>query len=135
MSTNHTVNYQLSQWEATDPVLREDFNADNRKIEKALRERNILAIDHIYEGDGEDGVGLNPYRRNLMVFLVGDSHSLLMVRPATTAVCYSATGEAALVNVTWSEMGVTWTSANSDPAMICNKSGAKYACIQVLSIE
>lgn len=37
MPTNFTENYHLSQWEATDPVLREDFNADNLKIDEALR--------------------------------------------------------------------------------------------------
>lgn len=36
MSTNHTANYSLSQWEPTDQVLRADFNADNAKIDEAL---------------------------------------------------------------------------------------------------
>ena len=37
MSSNHTANYSLSQWERTDKVLMEDFNADNAKIDAALR--------------------------------------------------------------------------------------------------
>ena len=36
MSTNHTTNYDLCQWEATDQVLRTDFNQDNAKIDAAL---------------------------------------------------------------------------------------------------
>ena len=36
MATNHTTNYQLCQWEATDKVLRTDFNQDNQKIDAAL---------------------------------------------------------------------------------------------------
>ena len=36
MPTNHTPNYQLSQWERTDRVLMDDFNADNAKIDAAL---------------------------------------------------------------------------------------------------
>ena len=36
MSTNHTANYDLCQWEATDQVLRTDFNEDNAKIDAAL---------------------------------------------------------------------------------------------------
>ena len=36
MSTNHTANYDLCQWEATDQVLRTDFNQDNAKIDAAL---------------------------------------------------------------------------------------------------
>ena len=36
MASNHTAQFGLSQWAATDPVRREDFNEDNRKIEEAL---------------------------------------------------------------------------------------------------
>ena len=31
-----TTNYQLNQWEKTDRILMDDFNADNQKIEAAL---------------------------------------------------------------------------------------------------
>ena len=37
MSSSHTPNYQLSQWEAEDKVLRTDFNADNAKIDAAIK--------------------------------------------------------------------------------------------------
>ena len=33
---DYTQNYQLNQWEASDRVLREDFNSDNAKIDAAL---------------------------------------------------------------------------------------------------
>lgn len=36
MASNYTENYGLCQWEATDQVLRTDFNEDNAKIEAAL---------------------------------------------------------------------------------------------------
>ena len=32
----HTTNYNLNQWDADDVVRREDFNADNAKIDAAL---------------------------------------------------------------------------------------------------
>ena len=35
---NYTENYQLNQWEESDRVLMEDFNADNEKIDAALAE-------------------------------------------------------------------------------------------------
>jgi len=38
MSTNKTEHYQLNQWVKSDQVLMDDFNADNRKIDGALRE-------------------------------------------------------------------------------------------------
>lgn len=40
MASNHTENFGLCQWEATDQVLREEFNADNAKIENALNAVN-----------------------------------------------------------------------------------------------
>ncbi len=36
MPTNRTDNYALSQWERSDRILMEDFNADNAKIDAAL---------------------------------------------------------------------------------------------------
>ena len=36
MASNQTSNFQLSQWDANDEVLRADFNADNAKIDAAL---------------------------------------------------------------------------------------------------
>ena len=46
---NATTNYQLSQWEASDRVLRTDFNADNAKIEAALSslEARATALDSL----------------------------------------------------------------------------------------
>lgn len=37
MASNYTENYGLCQWEATDGVLRTDFNEDNTKIDAALK--------------------------------------------------------------------------------------------------
>ena len=37
MSTNKTQNYQLNQWVKSDQVKMEDFNADNAKIDAALK--------------------------------------------------------------------------------------------------
>ena len=36
MASSYTSSYQLCQWEATDKVLRTDFNGDNQKIDAAL---------------------------------------------------------------------------------------------------
>ena len=70
MSTNHTTNYDLNQWEGTDKVLRTEFNADNAKIDAALKANadaiaaNMSAMEHkgncqlwmtSYVGTGETG--------------------------------------------------------------------------------
>lgn len=59
MATDHTTRHNLNQWIAADPVLREDFNADNAKIEAALIElRNTVLSAEItmmlFEGLEED---------------------------------------------------------------------------------
>ena len=51
MSTNHTTNYNLCQWEATDQVQRTDFNADNAKIDAAL---NILSSQVAQKAEATD---------------------------------------------------------------------------------
>jgi len=51
MSTNHTENYSLCQWEAEDQVLRTDFNADNAKIDAELAElRRMTELSAYYIG-------------------------------------------------------------------------------------
>ena len=37
MASNYTEHYDLCQWEATDQVQRVDFNADNAKVDAALK--------------------------------------------------------------------------------------------------
>lgn len=53
MASNQTSNFGLSQWEPGDPVLREDFNADNQKIDGALAAK-VDIFAGTYTGDGAD---------------------------------------------------------------------------------
>lgn len=47
MASNYTENYGLCQWEATDQVLRTEFNEDNVKLEEALSdlEARVALLD------------------------------------------------------------------------------------------
>ena len=45
MPSNQTTNYQLSQWVKSDQVRMEDFNADNAKIDAAIK-----AVDRKADG-------------------------------------------------------------------------------------
>ena len=49
MATNQTTNYQLNQWQPTDPVQRTDFNADNATVEAALTdlETRVAILDRV----------------------------------------------------------------------------------------
>ena len=52
MSTNYTEHYNLCQWEPADKVLREDFNADNAKLDAALAELNTIPVQPAPEDTG-----------------------------------------------------------------------------------
>lgn len=45
MATNHTPNYQLSQWEPSDVFVRTDFNEDHLKIDTALHALAVQKAD------------------------------------------------------------------------------------------
>ena len=54
---NHTTNYQLSQWAKSDRLMMDDFNADNQKIDAALKANADAAMQFItgsYVGDGTE---------------------------------------------------------------------------------
>lgn len=55
MASNFTENYGLCQWEATDQVLREEFNQDNIKIEQAILAASTSpsCVTGSYMGNGE----------------------------------------------------------------------------------
>ena len=91
----HTENYQLSQWAKQDRIMMEDFNADNQKIDAALKAEaatRAAAVQTLtnkvakcgncrmelftYTGSGGFGVD-NPTRitfsaRPAMFFVIGD---------------------------------------------------------------
>ena len=60
---NYTQNYHLSQWEATDQVLRSDFNQDNAKIDAALKKVDGRGLQLIREFVTTEA--LNPLRIDL----------------------------------------------------------------------
>lgn len=41
MASNQTANYGLNQWAGSDRFLREEFNADNAKVDEALYEMSV----------------------------------------------------------------------------------------------
>ena len=78
MPSNHTPNYALNQWERDDRILMDDFNADNAKIDAAIKAEvdartaadaalqaalakkgNVWAEFYTYTGNGTYG-GDNP---------------------------------------------------------------------------
>ena len=44
---NSTANYSLNQWDASDRIMREDFNADNAKIDAALKSLQPTFVPYV----------------------------------------------------------------------------------------
>ena len=61
MPTNHTPNYQLSQWERDDRILMDDFNADNAKIDAALDGLAETAAGHAAELERKGNCQISSY--------------------------------------------------------------------------
>ena len=163
MFLNQTANYGLSQWEATDRILMEDFNSDNSKIDAALKENadNIAALETAvaekgncqiwttsYVGSG--GVGENS--RNsltfpkppLLVIITGGLENSWGDIAQKTAI-FTRDGHVFVPMVSssltwpaaWSADGksVTWYAVNSDAAGQLNAAGTTYRVTAFLTAE
>lgn len=93
MPSNFTKNYSLSQWERSDKVLMDDFNADNAKIDAALatqaallagleaRKGNCRIECRNYVGTGNSGPDyptvITFSRQPMFVIIFGDDQCML----------------------------------------------------------
>ena len=99
MSTNHTTNYDLNQWEGTDKVLRTEFNADNAKIDAALK-ANADAIAG--KADAADVTALTQALAAL------EAKSTLQVIKTATQAADGTTFQIDLSDVDWSQWSTVY---------------------------
>ncbi len=127
----HTPNYNLSQWSPEDRILRDDFNADNDRIDAALASHagtlatrgNCSISVFTYTGTGKCGEA-NPTRitfpRMPAVFIVAGSDGIMVGRGGQTKASFCVYGNRAMVSqlgdVTWS--GTTCSFYNNMQASI-----------------
>ena len=83
MSTNTTPNLGLSQWEAGDPVLREDFNRDNAALDAACAAIPRM-VSGSYPGAGAYG------EENPCTLSFDLTPQLVIVSPDSTLSLYGA---------------------------------------------
>ena len=91
MASNYTTNYQLNQWAKTDRLMMDDFNADNQKIDAALKavaDGTMQFITGSYVGDGTENriidLGVVP---KLVIMLSTYSTATSMISLLTQEVC------------------------------------------------
>ena len=133
MASNYTEHYGLCQWEATDGVLRTEFNEDNRKVDEALNARNCLVWTTTYTGDGGDSRTLTFPHRPHFVLIMGHYIQTLMMPHASHMQPRLSNGSMSPLEVTWGERSVTFSrELDENDAYGSNLKGEFYAVLALL---
>lgn len=160
MASNYTENYGLCQWEATDQVLREEFNQDNVKVSMTLQhiEKSVTEHDEVlkthdtalakkgncriqltsYVGNGKDGSEFKnsvvfSEKPFLILILSGNGGYGFFPADASAGLTSSGTSNAS-VYVTWTDTKLTWYAANSNIQQM-NEKNVHYQVIMFLPIK
>ena len=150
MASNQTSNYGLNQWEATDQVLRTEFNADNSKIDAALKgladkdaalegtlASQAAAISKLgncriqyiaYTGNGSGSASFSFSKKPLLICIVGGGYSLTAIQGISQLVC-AGRGTVESHTAIWSGNSVTFSNSSNLPHYICNLSGQSYGLV------
>ena len=67
-----TAQFGLNQWEMSDRIQMDDFNADNAAIEAALGTRNCQFYTASYVGDGQTTLNLTFPHKPMILFITRD---------------------------------------------------------------
>lgn len=127
-----TEHYQLNLWDAEDAILREDFNADNEKIEAALAEiaaGGVKVANGHYIGDNATAVHLNVGFNPKLLIICGPDPDYRMVylEGMTSVYTYiqhgSSTAYSYKITV---ENGIVSWGATSTRSYFLNEGDTKY---------
>lgn len=159
MASNFTENYGLCQWEATDQVLRTEFNEDNSKIDTILlnhadqldflaektsilqaeinQKGNTLIYTTSYLGDGTYGQShpvkvTVPQKPNLMIVTAG-AHIMFYADGSDSARVWYAGSGGGYVTVHWDGSQISWYGDGGDQQM--NSYGEKFTVIAFCKTE
>lgn len=136
MSTNYTEHLGLTLWEANDPVLRTEFNANNQKLDTVLGAMPRIAVGS-YVGTGDTG----PDHPNTLTFdftpmmVVIAVDALNAIDPGTVMIrgqngvpgfgYLPSSAYSMQIHVDWKNNGLSWYNDN-DPYNQLNSSGYTY---------
>ena len=137
MASNQTEHYGLNQWAAEDPVLREEFNRDNRNIKEALDGLHASALQICtgqYTGTGLFGESNPntlefPFVPQMVVVQEMSSSSsasgavLLRGQEICTGM---VTAHGLGLNLTWNDTILSWYTTQSYPQYQLNLEGQTY---------
>lgn len=155
-----TGNYQLKQWEKTDRIQMEDFNADNAKTDQALAQQrdelvaltaaaalygNCKIVSGTYTGNGAVGQGhpttlTFPNGVPLIIFIrseerIGSNNPNMTLTYGCTWSATFDTDSQSMVYVTWSDNSVQWYSPASNTTYQLNVSGRAYRYVALFAAD
>lgn len=157
MATNHTSNYELCQWEATDQVLRTDFNEDNVKVDAALaglakvdqqheakmaqlnQQLNLRGNCQLYAtshvGTGENQASITfPHKPIFFCIMDPNDYFSVIAICGVTQVLSRTVSAYGKIAVQWSGNTVTWSSTGH-PDYQCNEKDKSYPVLALLDLN
>ena len=146
MPSSQTPNYQLSQWERSDKVQMEDFNADNAKIDAVL---GTLAAQVSTKAE-QSALQAEVNARAAAITSLSQSHTFpgkplfVYIAGTTSHNIMAVQGQASTPNsnrtvwFTWSGNSLTWyeafSTAGMSPEYQCNAKGTTYRMFAILEV-
>ena len=154
MASNYTEHIGLCQWEATDQVLRTEFNQDNAKVDAALDtlEQTLTQHSEELESIAKLGnctvyhttyTGKNQYSKSLtfpgkpMVVMVADTevgNGFIAWRGMTVAIPFHQEYGIVRLSLSWETNSLSW-SYEDDINWAMNASGTSYQVIGLLDMS
>ena len=155
---NQTSNYQLSQWDPEDRILRTDFNSDNAKVDAALKgnadaisseasarssavtrlenkiaQRGNCKVEiHSYTGDGQNGSAYpcsQTFSKEPVAFFVTGNGAMGMYLRGGTSVWVQSGKYVYICNGSWNTSRTTFSWYASSADIQLNVSGVTYTVI------
>ena len=153
MFWNQTTNYGLTQWEATDRILMENFNSDNSKIDAALgtlaqtvtghttaltQKGNCQLYMDSYTGTGTYGTS-NPTQLTfpgypVLVFVFAATNGQIIAAHNCNVALQAYNGNSSNIAVNWTNHTVSWSHFQSANQQF-NASGVTYSVVALLDME
>lgn len=127
-----TAQFGLNQWEMSDRIQMDDFNADNAAIEAALAKRNCQFYTASYTGDGEATKSWTFPAKPVLVVIIGQVITVL-IRDFSIGITQFGSSTHQL-QATWEENSVTWVNTNNSGIISANGK-ANYGIFAILEAE
>lgn len=133
-----TANFGLNQWEKTDRIQMEDFNADNAKLEAALSKcGNCRMVTGTYTGSGTAGSNA-PTKLAFeelpeIVFVTSDAIQMMLMHGCSQAFVFTGNNVISIA-VTWSGTTASWYHSH-EAAYQMNVQNAEYSYFALLRAD